>query len=50
MLCGSQGTTHYNYGMISTNGKVNYADFKNRLLEIISNKTEPGASSKRRKN
>lgn len=45
MLCGWQGSTHLNFGMITRNGKVSFADYKKSVWGILEKKLQPTASS-----
>jgi hypothetical protein len=45
MLCGWRGSAHLNFGTITTDGEVKYADYKKRVLGIVANKLTPVASS-----
>jgi tetratricopeptide (TPR) repeat protein len=45
MLCGRRGGTHMNYGMITRNGEVKYADYRKRIWEILNERFKPVASS-----
>jgi tetratricopeptide (TPR) repeat protein len=49
MLCGRRGGSHLNYGMITRDGHVEFADYKKRVLAIVKGDIEPGASSTSRK-
>jgi tetratricopeptide (TPR) repeat protein len=45
MLCGWRGNAHLNFGMITRNGVVEFADYKKRVWGILENKFTPVASS-----
>ncbi|MBL7816021.1 MAG: tetratricopeptide repeat protein [Saprospiraceae bacterium] len=45
MLCGWRGSAHLNFGMITRNGKVQFADYKKSIWGILENRFQPTASS-----
>ncbi len=45
MLCGRRGNAHMNYGPITWDGKIEFADYRKRVMAILEEKFKPVASS-----